>query len=395
MDNSISEVSEADLSNFASLIVLKLNTNLLTKLPEIPASLNGILRGLDLGNNQISTVSADKLNSLTALTSLYLGDNLIIVFPTIEIATLSQLRLENNQINESSIDALLKLPSLKTLRLSNNQMHQVLNTNATAPLRRISADNNQIMLFPNLTMHAGTIKTIILSHNLINYINPSLLDPLENLVELDLGFNQLTEFPDISGPGQSLRELKLHVNPFTAMPDLAVIGRSLRTFLFYGNTVATTKDFLKGMKHLQKIDFHGSTMTSFPVVTQLHDKLQTVNLKNVKTMVFNPQDMYSLGYVSTEIHLNGTSFINPLASMCHVKPGAKLYLTNAKGIDFCSCDVTWMKMAVDRGMVILVDDDLKCMDILWREATTEQFMQVCTNAILDKSQNKITRQIAR
>ena len=98
---------------------------------------------------------------------------------------------------------------------------------AMASLVLLDLGYNSMNQFPNLTNVGTTLKTLYLNDQNINYVAPERLDALTALETLRLAGNELTSIPDVSGPSGSLTQLLIARNSFSIFPTLYNLSKSL------------------------------------------------------------------------------------------------------------------------------------------------------------------------
>ena len=81
--------------------------------------------------------------------------------------------------------------------------------------------SNNLTIFPDVSVVAGTLRSLYLSRNHIETIPPERVSTLVNLKELILISNRLTTFPfDELVPLSNLLELNLGKNKIASLPDV-------------------------------------------------------------------------------------------------------------------------------------------------------------------------------
>jgi Leucine-rich repeat (LRR) protein len=180
------------ISALTNLQVLVLYDNQMTgPIPDLSALTN--LLALSLGTNQLTGPIPD-LSALTNLQWLVLFDNQL-TGPIPDLSTLTDLleiSLYNNQLT-GPIPDLSALTNLEVLLLFNNQLTgPIPDLSALTNLQRLVLSGNQLTgLIPDLSALTNLSLLRLDSNQLSGEIPPSLAQ-LNNLSELDLGYNQLT-----------------------------------------------------------------------------------------------------------------------------------------------------------------------------------------------------------
>lgn len=130
---------------------------------------------LDLGTNQLTTVSSKTFEQLTQLETLYLDNNQLKELDTLAFQGLEKLRilkLHTNQLKSIDKGILDNLILLKKLDLHNNQLTEI--------------DVELLKALVNL-------EYLDLSNNMLAYIDPEILKNLKKLKYLTISGNYLTE----------------------------------------------------------------------------------------------------------------------------------------------------------------------------------------------------------
>jgi Leucine-rich repeat (LRR) protein len=124
-------------------------------------------------------------------------------------------------------------------------------------------DDHLLTEFPNLECFKDRLLNLFLSHNLINHVSADYLDVLTKLQKLDLGFNQLSQFPDTAGP--PLQVLVLRDNNFVHLPTLPMVGQHLNQVLFGGNDITDlSADFFAFYPAATVFGIRGSNLRTLP-----------------------------------------------------------------------------------------------------------------------------------
>lgn len=125
--NLIETIHPYAFENLTNLSDLSLNDNLLTIVPSGLGKLR-FLKSLDLGKNQIESVSNASFGGLEQLLGLRMVDNLITNISRDAFAALSSLHVLNlasNHIRFIDPAAFTSNPTLRAIRLDNNQMEEL------------------------------------------------------------------------------------------------------------------------------------------------------------------------------------------------------------------------------------------------------------------------------
>ena len=154
---------------------------------------------LDLGHNQVTTVSPGIFNSLSLLTILILRNNQIMKLPNYIFnnqSNLEVLDLRYNLLSEISIGLFQNLTELLVLKLSGNRL-SYLNMAAlksNVKLQTLEAQQNRIVsIFDDLIADSSmkSLQFVNLSHNYIQHIEQYSFISTTGLITIDLRHNDL------------------------------------------------------------------------------------------------------------------------------------------------------------------------------------------------------------
>ncbi|KAL3848384.1 hypothetical protein ACJMK2_019244 [Sinanodonta woodiana] len=212
LDLSKNVISYAKLSGLSSLIFLKLNSNMLTKVPDF--CVNGVskfpkLRVLKLMRNLIETLNKESWSCLKSLTDLHLDNNPITdlddnVFS--QVIKLRKLYLQSMQIKHISKFA-----------FNNSNLQILFLRHCCIKFRKINVD------YENLFYWCPNLRSLILDFIDLHRVNTtslmSMISPLNKLLGLSLQGTRLEQFPsDFFKPLISLRHLDLTSNLIREWP---------------------------------------------------------------------------------------------------------------------------------------------------------------------------------
>ena len=195
--NKITNLLSSSFDCLSNLNDIFLDNNNITTLTEVFNSLKNI-QSIHLANNKILEISQNAFIGLSSLNSLELSNNqLKFLAPNMfdGLTNLSTLELNNNQIQEIPSNAFNGIPNLKNLDLSSNQISIIDNsTFSSLPnLERIFLSSNIITQISNDTFtNLNQLQYLYLSKNKIDQQLDGLFNGLTNLHYLDLSDNLLT-----------------------------------------------------------------------------------------------------------------------------------------------------------------------------------------------------------
>ncbi|XP_076624270.1 artichoke [Colletes latitarsis] len=195
------------------------------------------LKFLDVSHNQIAEIPFGALRGHSTLERLHLDHNRV-AFLQRETFTampaLRELRLKNNSLSNLLEAPFWNLPALKGLDLSENYFRHVeprLLANLPS-LRRLDISGNAIGLIePDSFLGTPALEHINISGNALSVLHPLTFHRLNNLYELDVGWNRMLEI--VPGLPRNIEHLHMPMNRIVVLPaassqDLALpVLRSL------------------------------------------------------------------------------------------------------------------------------------------------------------------------
>lgn len=220
-ENGIDTLSQDDFKGLGDLALLDLSQNELAEIPDGVFGMLSKLKNLDLSSNLITHIQKDSFSGLVQLERLYLHGNRIQsihpeAFEGLEM--LLELKLQENLL--SSLPS-LRFPSLLLLDLSNNNIPSLGPSDFQTP-------------------HLEALKVASLG---LTSLDDDLISSMQNLHELDISMNQLTEVPPalkqdslkglikLSLAGNPLGELRVEdFEKLTGLQDLDLSGLNLQGF---------------------------------------------------------------------------------------------------------------------------------------------------------------------
>ena len=223
-DNRIDAIEDNSFKQLSELQDLYLSQN---RLRELSAnSFSGLLelKLLDLSNNFLEQVPTDAILKLKNLKKLKLGSNNIQTLEDIfgpgELMNLEYLDLSRNMITSLTAPCILtRFYSLKVINLAYNSIGKVseIDENVFHHLTRlevIDLSDNQLEVIPSAALYQlVNLKKLFLDYNKIDQITEDDLNCISKLDELSMTFNLLRSVPDIfSRKLPNLHLLNLHGN---------------------------------------------------------------------------------------------------------------------------------------------------------------------------------------
>lgn len=205
---------------------LKYNTNNVQltsgRLKNVPNELKICteIKYLDLFGNSIQEIP-DWFYLFKRLEHLSLRNNTLKELPTIlfTLENIKHLNLSDNQIHEISGHYFKNLMSIEKVDISYNQISSIPTETVTySKCNSLNLKGNKLQKFPTAISDVKTLEKLDLSENKISSLEDDAFDGLENLIELDLSFNELSYLPTSIGKLKKLKRLNLSGNKINLLP---------------------------------------------------------------------------------------------------------------------------------------------------------------------------------
>ena len=197
------------------------------------------LKCLDLFGNSIQEIP-DWFYQFKRLEHLSLKNNILKELPTIvfTLENINYLNLADNQIPAINGHYFKNLMDIEKVDISYNQIASIPSDRIEYPkCRSLSIKGNRLQKFPIAVSGAHTLEKLDLSENKISSIDDDAFDGLENLIELDLSFNELNYLPTSIGKLRKLKRLNLSENKISSLPKEFENLTSLEFLDFDGNPI--------------------------------------------------------------------------------------------------------------------------------------------------------------
>lgn len=211
------------------------------RLKEIPNELKTCsgMKYLDLFGNSIQEIP-DWFFQFKRLEHLSVRNNALKNLPTIvfTLENLKYLNLADNQIHEINGRDFMNLLNIEKVDISYNQVTSLSSERIEYPkCKNLNIKGNRLQKFPTTISDVKTLEKLDLSENRISSIEDDAFDGLENLIELDLSFNELTYLPTSLGKLTKLKKLNLSGNKIGSLPKEFENLTSLESLDFDGNPI--------------------------------------------------------------------------------------------------------------------------------------------------------------
>ena len=262
----ITSLKAGDFDGFTSLLVIDLNNNSISNIPDLEALTS--LRSLYLNNNSISDISA--LEDLTSLRSLYLDNNSISDISALDgLTLLIYLSLNNNSI--SNIPDLDDLTSLKYLLLNNNSISDISALDDLTSLTELRLNNNSISDISALD-GLTSLAALYLNNNSIN--NISALDDLTSLATLYLNNNSISDISAL----EDLTSLKYLLMNSNSISDISALEdlTSLLAIDLNNNSISDVSA-LEGLTSLAGLYVKGNPISDYGPLHRLKAAIEAAN----------------------------------------------------------------------------------------------------------------------
>ncbi|CAN6451077.1 unnamed protein product [Victoria cruziana] len=215
--------------NFSMIGKLDLSNNNLESIPESLTARLLNLVVLDVQSNQL-TALPNSIGCLSKLKILNVSGNLLESFPkTIEdCRSLEELNANFNKLTKLPDTIGFELVNLKKLSVNSNRLVALpYSTSHLTALRVLDARLNCLSSLPEDMENLTNLEILNVSQNFQHLVSlPYSLGLLGSLQELDVSYNRIQTLPDSLGCAKNLKKLCVEGNPLVC-PPMEVIEQSL------------------------------------------------------------------------------------------------------------------------------------------------------------------------
>ncbi|KAK3272958.1 hypothetical protein CYMTET_18776, partial [Cymbomonas tetramitiformis] len=263
--------------------LLALSTSNLSELPNISHFTR--LQVAALGFNQLTHVPTG-LFQHTNLRRLYLNNNCLSGLPPMlsQLQNLQHLNVAFNNIVSLPTTAMGNLTSLQSLSLQGNRLLTAVpqNIGHMRALKELHSGRCAIEELPITLREITTLEHLNLGYNNLKAVPTGLLGFLVNVVEMDLGDNQLTEIPEDLYCMSSLVVLRLKHNSLFSVPEGISNLKRLKVLHLQHNLLKRLPCDLSQLAQLQELYLSNNEIEFMPDGIDGCPALRVLNLEHNK-----------------------------------------------------------------------------------------------------------------
>ena len=314
--NSIREFPSSELCSLDNLMHLNVSRNEIGSTFDLalstrPNCLENISL-LDLSQNEITSLEAGSLPSLSGLSELRINDNFIrFISPDFFAnSSLQTLDMSNNQINHLPPHLLTTLP-LRSLFLGNNTLSSLPIDAFTGQkqLERLSLRGNLltgVQLKPELATDLLSLLHLDLSANMLETLDPAFLAALPSLQVLKVSENQLSSLQMPPSLFQ-LTELNMSGNQLIKVEARSLVGLEALTHLNLANNQLQSihSATFRNASSILVLDLSSNKLQEVPESLKYLTNLQTLDIgKNFISNIMDSPLTVMEGLWRLQIHGN-------------------------------------------------------------------------------------------
>ena len=306
----LSEIPIAEIST--QVTKLNLNHNDLTSLEPRVFEHHTEITTLNVQFNHINTISSEAFYGITSLQKLHMRNNKLSEFPDLSevSSSLTHLYLRDNDITSKHLNLItmtemieLDLERNKITHLSFSSFRYIMPKLETLNLERNQISEIDVYFF----IPCVIMETLILRVNEITQFNPITLNISRSIIYIDLSTNKISELGNGSFVGfhnlttlnlddnllkefdvgkltdntsmDNLVNLHLYGNELTEIPSTELLPEYMQTLSIGGNNIASIpQDFYDVYKNVTDLNLGKMDLTQFPVFTSIMYNLEILTL---------------------------------------------------------------------------------------------------------------------
>ncbi|XP_019882150.2 chaoptin-like [Camponotus floridanus] len=345
--NNLSNIQSDIFKNLNDLEDLNYSHNLLWHFDISIINMDSSLSKFNLSHNQINSLEKSSENTITKLKVFDVSHNNLTNLTNLVnffncLPELEYLDLSFNQLSTLPPKSLLYLQHLKILYINNNHLLDLNLQNLPLSLLELYAGNNFIN---HLLLQKSSIHILNIQNNCISniYKNLTLLEELKNL---NINGNSLSEFPDVFL--KDLDTLDLSFNNLTIIPETISVKNfpNLRILKVNGNRLKDVKirselrlkrfeiNFVKTIEEIGKETF-------LMLRERENDCINITISNNIKLNIIEKNVFQHMNICSLD--LSNNCFAHLPSELFDVNVSNAKYLINLQGNPFiCDCSLQWM-----------------------------------------------------
>lgn len=244
-NNLLSVLSGDSFQKLPELRDIDLANNQLSELPPRIFQSNALLENLSLQNNSLRIISQDIFKGLDHLRYLNLSHNSLTSSAALSSLTqIEILDISHNRLTELDVKLFSKFSALRELFLGNNLIHtiQMDSSKLGINLQVVDLSYNKLSYLGKIFEEASKLKVLKVDNNMIQDLESFVLT-CESLIEVSLHQNQLITVPKFLKECKQLQALDLSYNKIGSLSSSAFSGiRNLINLNLGGNQIATVSN---------------------------------------------------------------------------------------------------------------------------------------------------------
>jgi len=239
---------------------------------------------LDLSYNRITRLP-ESIGALSSIKTLNLKANRLVALPD-AIGALKSMKILNLRYNKLKAipESINSLTNLRILDLHGNKLEQVPKLSGLENLIELELGWNNIEDLTNLSQSLGlksALKTFSIGGNKISALNPEDISTLRSLKELNLYDNNLTTLPENIGEIESLEVLNLrNNNRITSIPESIKTLSSLKKLNLSWCSLTELPEWIGELRSLEELNLWGNQIKMIP--KSIEETVKTLRRLDVK-----------------------------------------------------------------------------------------------------------------